>query len=183
MSGQVFVTSDTHFGHVNLLGTPGRKGLFDSIEEHDEIIVHNWNTTVGKRDVVYHLGDVAWTRVAAASTLPRLRGIKYLVSGNHDVPQWMSHDWDKVYGAKVHDQCILTHIPIHPDELIRWHCNVHGHLHSKRIMKNSTMKLDGLYIDDAEQYDRRYICVSVEQTNFRPRPWDDVREEINQWRS
>ena len=52
-----FMTSDLHFRH-NKKEIYGPRG-FESIEEHDDTIVKNWNETVGKDDIVYVLGDVA----------------------------------------------------------------------------------------------------------------------------
>ena len=46
----------------------------------------NWNSTVGKDDIVFHLGDFAmggsaeWSRL-----LERLNGRIYLILGNHDM--------------------------------------------------------------------------------------------------
>ena len=45
---------------------------------------------------------------------------------------------------------LMTHISVHPSQLDRRTVNVHGHLHARPL-------------DDA-----RYLCVSVEQTGFRP---------------
>lgn len=52
----IYLTSDTHFCHnKDFLYEP--RG-FQSIEEHDEAIVKNWNSIVTPDDEVYHLGDV-----------------------------------------------------------------------------------------------------------------------------
>ena len=56
MDKKIWFTSDTHFGHIkDFLWSP--RG-FNSIEEHDEIIIKNWNELVAPEDEVYHLGDV-----------------------------------------------------------------------------------------------------------------------------
>lgn len=52
---KVWFTSDTHFGSERTLVLSKRP--FDSVKEMDKKIVKNWNETVGKNDVVYHLGD------------------------------------------------------------------------------------------------------------------------------
>jgi calcineurin-like phosphoesterase family protein len=52
----------------------------------NEAIISRWNSTVGKHDVVYHLGDVAFEKDKAKLTwlLRRLNGSKHVVWGNHD---------------------------------------------------------------------------------------------------
>src|SRR5574344_1744695 len=80
----VFVISDTHFGHKNIIKF--EKTQFSTIEEHDETIIRNWNRVVTrKEDVVYHLGDVGLTKGDyLKSAISRLRGYKILIMGNHD---------------------------------------------------------------------------------------------------
>ena len=78
-----FFTSDTHFGHRNIIKYSNRP--FDSVEQMNEALIDNWNDTVLPTDTVYHLGDVAlgpWSEWD--SILTRLNGYKVLVVGNHD---------------------------------------------------------------------------------------------------
>jgi calcineurin-like phosphoesterase family protein len=104
-------TSDTHFGHTNIvqycdrpfrLADPslckrcgfGRPDWRDShgaacchpdIVAHDEALIANWNERVAPDDVVHHLGDFALTSLPAiAAIMARLNGTKYLITGNHD---------------------------------------------------------------------------------------------------
>ena len=53
-----FFTSDTHFGHANVIKFDNRP--FANIEEHDEELVRRWNAVVKPGDVVCHLGHVGW---------------------------------------------------------------------------------------------------------------------------
>lgn len=79
-----FVTSDTHFGHKNILNL-GKGRPFKDIDHHNESIIENWNNVVSDDDTVIHLGDVAlgpW--VDWDGFLTRLNGYKILVVGNHD---------------------------------------------------------------------------------------------------
>lgn len=84
----LFFTADTHFGHTNLTragNAPDKARPFDTVEEHDERLVKQWNTVVGPRDTVYHLGDVCWgTRKDRYAILGRLNGKIHLIRGNHD---------------------------------------------------------------------------------------------------
>jgi len=78
----IYFTSDTHFGHKILIDKNLRARRFSSIEEHDELIIENWNKTVKRGDMVYHLGDFAWHDVAKYRK--RLNGQIHLIKGNHD---------------------------------------------------------------------------------------------------
>ena len=79
----VFFTSDTHFGHANIIKFCNRP--FRDIDHMDEELIRRWNATVTPDDTVYHLGDVALgSRERWGSRLSRLNGTIYLVPGNHD---------------------------------------------------------------------------------------------------
>jgi calcineurin-like phosphoesterase family protein len=83
MAQQVWFTSDTHFGHGNVIKYSGRP--FADVNEMNEKLVLNWNANVKPGDVVYHLGDFALCDAERAiAIVKRLAGQKYLVFGNHD---------------------------------------------------------------------------------------------------
>lgn len=76
-------TSDTHFGHKNIIKFCDRP--FKDVSHMNEILINNWNSVVHPEDTVYHLGDVAlgpWE--AWNGVLSRLNGTKHLVIGNHE---------------------------------------------------------------------------------------------------
>ena len=79
---KIWFTSDTHFGHQKeFLWSP--RG-FNSIEEHDEAIIRNWNEVVGPNDDVYHLGDVMLNdNEHGLECLKKLNGKIHLILGNH----------------------------------------------------------------------------------------------------
>lgn len=77
-----FFTSDTHFGHANIIKYCCRP--FTSVEEMDNTLIHNWNAIVRPEDTVYHLGDFAVGGGPAAPYLRRLNGTIHFCLGNHD---------------------------------------------------------------------------------------------------
>lgn len=154
---QVFVISDTHFGHKKILEFEADARPFATITEHDESLVERWNAVVRPKDTVWHLGDVLFGR-GAFPILGLLNGVKKLVMGNHDrypTAVYLEYFNCAVGSAEVAG-CILTHIPVHPSQFTRYRANLHGHLHSR--------KLD----------DPRYINVSAEHTGLAPALLADV---------
>lgn len=89
-----FFTSDSHFGHKNIIQYCNRP--FTDCVEMDQAMINLWNSVVGPRDVVYHLGDFSMLPPEKISAiLQKLNGIKRLVIGNHDknplvIPEWAS---------------------------------------------------------------------------------------------
>ena len=128
----------------------------------DEVLIERWNKVVGPKDKVYHLGDVVINR-RGFKVLERLNGIKILIKGNHDtfrIEEYLEYFKDvKAYDKK--GDYVLSHVPMHPDCLTRFKGNIHGHLHAYNVLQNNEL-------------DKRYVCVSVEQTNFAPIAWEDA---------
>ena len=166
----VFLVSDTHFGHAGVcrfLRNDGTKlRPWDSPEEMDEYMVEAWNKKVRPNDKVYHLGDVVINR-RALKILALLNGDKVLIRGNHDIfrdTEYRNY-FREIRAYHVMNGMILSHIPIHSDSLGRFGTNIHGHLHSNRVMKDGVV-------------DTRYHCVCVEQTDFAPILFEDVIKRI-----
>jgi len=80
----IFFTSDTHFNHANIIKYCDRP--FKSVEEMNKTMMYNWNSRVGKKDIVFILGDFLFRggKGAWVYMLNNLNGIKYLIQGNHD---------------------------------------------------------------------------------------------------
>jgi calcineurin-like phosphoesterase family protein len=100
MTANIFLISDTHFGHENMYKFTGLDGLrvrakFANASEGDEYMIQAWNQTVKPQDHVYHLGDVAFGPI---SIVQKLNGHKRLVLGNHD--------FEKMHGYHAVDPCI-----------------------------------------------------------------------------
>ena len=79
-------TSDTHFGHTNIIRYSNRP--FKDVNHMNEEIIRKWNSVVSPEDTVYHLGDVALGKIDdSLACVGRLNGTKILVDdGNHDRP-------------------------------------------------------------------------------------------------
>ncbi len=78
-----FFTSDTHFGHKNIIRYCSRP--FTSVEEMNETIIQRWNAKVKSGDYVYHLGDFAFgQRDQILAVRQKLNGHITIIEGNHD---------------------------------------------------------------------------------------------------
>ncbi|HZH26448.1 MAG TPA: metallophosphoesterase family protein [Azospirillaceae bacterium] len=133
----VFFTSDTHFGHAGAI--PRFRRPFASVAEMDAAMTERWNATVGPTDVVWHLGDFAVRRPAAAMAdiLGRLNGVKHLIGGNNDgadtrsLGGWASvRDYVEVEVDGV--RLVLCHYALRTwNGQYRGAWNLHGHSHGQ----------------------------------------------------
>ena len=55
---KLFLTSDLHFGHNNVLKFCNRP--FADTKEMEKKLIENWNNVVTNEDYVFILGDVFW---------------------------------------------------------------------------------------------------------------------------
>jgi calcineurin-like phosphoesterase family protein len=165
----IFVISDTHFNHENILKFKDKDDKpvrnFSDVHEMNEIMIKNWNAMIGTKDKVYHLGDVYFGNADRASKiLSRLNGKKRLVLGNHDnfKGSVLHKFFEKVMLWRRFDHLLLTHVPVHESTLSEgrfekrdmW--NIHGHIHQNQSPKG------------------RYHCVCVEHTAYAPVPLDKL---------
>ena len=178
-----YFISDTHFGHTKCWeqfkradGSPLR--AFSSTEEMDETMVERWNSVVKPEDSVYHLGDFVINR-RFMHIGHRLNGRKRLVRGNHDLfktQEYIDIGFEEIYGVWVDPgtKIIASHIPIHPESIKPGWLNVHGHLHSGRVTKTTEhYTKEGPWV--VKEPDPRYVCVSVENTDYYPVTLDWVK--------
>lgn len=173
----VWVTSDTHFNHANIIKYCNRP--FSSVEEMNETIIENWNKVVSEDDIVYHLGDFALgDKSLIPNILKRLNGHISFIMGNHDnlnIMEKLSNEdhlitdlfWEEVIkvGKKT---IILNHYPFsslpdpnYNDNIIQ----LHGHVHS-------TPDKPWNYFDN--QYD-----VGVDNNNFTPVNLAELLDKIH----
>lgn len=168
----IWFTADTHFGHANIIEYQKDTRPFTSIEEHDEALIHAWNTFVRKNDTVYHLGDFCYWKakvVNPADYIRRLNGMIYLCLGNHDADtegqirrlgmmQWVGHvKYIRYNGSKF----FLSHYPHRA-----WRSSHHGSYH---LFGHTHGKLPGW---------GRSMDVGVDACGLRPISVDQVIEKL-----
>jgi calcineurin-like phosphoesterase family protein len=132
----------------------------------EDAMVQMHNEIVKPTDKVYMLGDIAFN-ARGLDKVKQMNGIKILVKGNHDQLKLNKYVdvFKDVRGCHVMNGLVFTHIPIHVDQLGRFGCNVHGHLHMNRVMQG-------------DKIDPRFLCVSVEHTDLKPIEFEDMVDRI-----
>jgi calcineurin-like phosphoesterase family protein len=175
-----FFIADPHFGHANILRYAPEARPFACIADHDAELIRRWNARVAANDIVWVLGDFAWTPAAARHALAQLHGRIRLVLGDHDA-QWLATHPDardrlplnaveQVHGAvKWRPGVLLTHVPAIPGP--KYRVNLHGHLHTRTVAQAGGVSGG----DDAAVH---HVCVSVEQTGLAPRSWTEIAAQL-----
>lgn len=164
MSNNIFIISDTHFGHESIIKFCDRP--FATVKEMNEAMVDNWNKVIEKDDLVYHLGDVYFGYPELAGYyLAALKGRKRLVLGNHDHPNdpILTKHFEKIEMWYRKGNTIMTHVPMHEET---WEIkdqkrlNLHGHTH---LLKMTSPQ---------------FINVSVEHIAYTPKKLVDIEGVI-----
>ena len=182
---KIFFTSDSHFGHSNIIKYCNRP--FSSIEEHDEELIKRWNEKIGKYDIVFHLGDFAFASEGRIKNiLERLNGIKYLIFGNHD---WrtMTKNICERYFEDVSQQMVikidgrtvyLNHFPYlcfaGSWKGLDASYQIFGHVHS------GPRPSEGLDHDRLRHLFPNQFDCGVDHNNFYPYSWEEINEEITE---
>lgn len=173
----IWFTSDTHFGHENIIKYTKRP--FQSVEEMDKELIKRWNDVVAPDDTVYHLGDFTLGNINKFQFyIEQLNGRinilsnkwhhdKYWIKDYHkdfdikafvykfrvpillDAIEVLTIDDDSKYGKKI----TLCHYPLEEWESKYYgSIHLHGHIHTVGYRTHTLNKLD----------------VGVDNNNFAP---------------
>lgn len=133
----IFITSDSHFWHKNILDFTNRP--FDTVEEMNEGLIASWNNVVTNEDTVYHLGDFSFGGYERTKEiLEQLNGKIILHKGNHDRSKIIKKLLKDGLFEEIHEigqyikaqkqQMWLTHYPMEIGLRPRkW--SISGHIH------------------------------------------------------
>lgn len=174
---RVFFIGCLHLGHKNMAIHRG----FQNECEHDEYLIKQWNSIVTKKkDIVYILGDITMEKACYYPYLNKLNGVKHVVLGNHDrrqdVPELLKYV-NTIAGAINYKGYILTHIPIHPNEIGRFKGNIHAHIH--HINTLDSFVVNKSYNDEDEDNHfistfNRYYNVDAKLIDFKPKTIEEL---------
>lgn len=185
----IYFTSDTHFGHFNIIDfcdrpIPGVKCMSrdEAKEAMNRLLISNWNSKIANGDEVYFLGDFAFMGTPGIlDILKQLRGKKYMIRGNHDYGAFKKKEVEEhfewirdYYHLRIHDKyedglgdlqqyhqsIILCHFPILSwDGMAHGSWHLHGHCHGS-LPPTRSMRMD----------------VGVDTNNLLPYSYEDIKK-------
>lgn len=174
----IYVVSDLHLAHNKEFVYKARG--FNSIAEHDEKIIENYNSIVKDDDTVYILGDCALGGVLglgrAVKQLSRLGGKKYLVIGNHDTDNRIAayrkaHIFEDIqFGYRLqykHISFYLSHYPTLVGsfgEKLKL-VNLCGHSHTKDPLTDSNK--GAIYHCELDAHDNKPVSLDFIVANLK----------------
>ncbi len=161
MSQKIYIISDMHFGHANIIKYGNRP--FKDKYEMDEVITSNWNKVIKKEYYVFVLGDVSlYGKDRTKEIISKLNGRKYLIMGNHDrsksIKYWLEVGFECIskYPVCIDEFYWFSHEPMYLNSYMPY-INIHGHMHSNIIDSN------------------QYYNVSVERIGYKPIDFDIIK--------
>lgn len=154
-SRNVYVWSDIHWGHKNIMKYAGRP--YPSTELMNQCLIGNYLNIVKPEDIVIFGGDIGFlSENAINQILYQLPGYKIQIIGNHDI-----HRDGKVFDLAFDErhlcmtldttleQLLFTHYPL---ATVPSGCrNVHGHIHQHPAPSE------------------HHVNICVEHTNYAPK--------------
>lgn len=172
--GKIYLTSDWHFNHKNVLKFCERtRGHFNSVEEMNQAIIDSVNKTCTEEDTLYNLGDLGIGKPKEIfSLLEQIKPRIIIVGGNHDSQSKLfryidNHNhstlqgiWkymiepvgDRLkYNKKVY---YLTHFPLGLGEQRKVLRNFCGHIHDETCKDSNVLNVG---IDSPEIYPSKFI--------------------------
>lgn len=164
---EILFTSDTHLYHKRAAGFRNK-----SAEDHDELIISNWNNKIKPKDTIFHIGDFAMAKKAEIIALiKRLNGRIYLIEGNHDKKKFnleatsLLHFKDNYLEIDVVEndgniqRLIMSHYPMRIWNRAHYGSwQIHGHCHGHLEINGS-----------------RQIDVGVDTNDFKPYSYAEIK--------
>lgn len=174
----IYLTSDLHFNHKNILKYEPISRPFNSIEEMNNALINNWNSIIHKEDTVYVLGDFAMGRDEdSKKCIEQLNGKIILIRGNHDNKSRI--EMYKSLGIEIYDIQYLTykgkffilcHFPPVNEEFIKMVAEsnkevvwLYGHVHHNGVNENN------------------FFHVGVDTNNLTPVSIEDIWRKTNEF--
>lgn len=179
----IFVTSDLHLNHRNILKyCPHRGGPEISDElliKMNEKIIGNWNSDIAIDDEVFIIGDVCMGQmIHAPGFIRRLNGKKHLILGNHDqgLRKLMKSDESTSdLFESVHQHYELTYKFDTTKNLI---CMCHYPMKFWNRMESGSIHLFGHLHGAPHGIEGRCKDVGMDTNNLHAYKLDDVIEEM-----
>ncbi len=170
----IFFTADTHLGHHRIIQYCNRPfqssaDAITNVEKMNDTILQRFNEVLKPGDILYHLGDVAWSNYSWSRFFDNLNCKQvHLVWGNHD-----KHMRGKELPKSIVHNCDLKSITIDKTNVLLCHyamrtwpkkgkggIQLYGHSH-------------GMLPGEGRQID-----VGVDTNRFYPYAWEEIRDRM-----
>jgi calcineurin-like phosphoesterase family protein len=191
---KTFFTSDTHYGHGNIISYCCRP--FTDRGDMNDTMVTAHNAVVGPHDLVVHLGDFCFGSASYISDMvSRLNGHFMLIRGNHDrklgplkeagwdvrttsyltledygwsVPDWREDSFKEAEKLKDPSRNVRLFLSHKPQFEETWQADYHlcGHVHTAWKKRESNRRRDPAR--------ESIINVGVDQWGYVPRTWPEL---------
>ena len=154
-----FIIADLHFGHENIIKYESRP--FANVDEMNNRLIELWNSTVGKDDLVYVLGDFTLSRRmdVIKNLVSSIHGRKILIMGNHDTRKpkdYIECGFEVAIRTPimVEPGVILMHEPFEDaSSIVPNYIYFFGHVHANKTLMDEYPNC---------------LCVSVERIDYTP---------------
>jgi calcineurin-like phosphoesterase family protein len=167
----VFVTSDNHFFHNNIIEYEKRP--FENIKDMNEKMINSWNNVVKENDMVYIIGDFSFgNAIQTNDILKKLNGFKTLIIGNHD----KFIDEKKFDKSLFYEICYYKKTNINGVQFVMCHYPFASKDNSEFQLYGHIHKNDGLHI--AESVAENSYNVGVDLNNYVPIPIENIFKQI-----
>lgn len=171
----IYFTSDTHYGHANILSYCHRP--FKDIEHMNFSLIKNFNMRVKSDDIVFFVGDFCFRNskggkegegltIKADYYRNQLNGHHVFIKGNHDSHNSLN---TPIEGCLIHHSgksIWICHKPEDAEDFVD--LNICGHVHTKWKFNKTG---NGTPI----------INCGVDQWNFMPVRIDEILKELEKW--
>ena len=170
----VWFTSDTHFGHFNIIEYTNRP--FKSSAHMNRELIKKWNERVKPEDTVYFLGDFCFKSMSgkgngdptkAQSYIKQLNGNIIFVKGNHDTNNGLNTKTKALLIGMGGLDIYCVHNPIDSNNAFK--LNLVGHVHG--VWKSRPDTKFGVKTI--------LINVGVDVWNFYPISFKEIMDEYD----
>ena len=125
-----YIMGDLHLGNDCRLFQRVYSKDFDTVEDYHNAIIERWNKKIpNENSIVLLLGDLGKAEYIQ-KIMPKLRGRKFLILGNHDTyaKSFYNKYFEEVFTHPVFvgPRIVFSHIPIPTEPGV---INFHGHTH------------------------------------------------------
>lgn len=163
---RTFFIADQHFGHKNIIQYENRP--FESVVAMDSHMIEQWNSVVEEQDKVFVAGDFSfYSKKKSEEICRKLRGRKFLITGNHDTEKLQFYtdigfEWAYDHPIILDNFWIVSHEPMYINTNMPY-ANIFGHVHGN---------------PEYSDYSKQSICVSVERIEYRPIEFAEIKRKI-----